>query len=314
MPIDRRRREQNRRTILSMLETTPATVARPYGPASATDEIPDLDFDWRPRPMEKAVGARRSYRWSIILSAAALGAAALIGLQFLVKVPQEKADARRLEYATAIGAFTDAVNALTAAPRPSDPAALAEFRREVEEFAAVAEAPLPSVLPLLPIGPIEDLRPGRAEMLAAVDSANTMLESLTAAAAYREAAAGLIAVPLLPSEAPPELIDPAARAIADMQTIAETSLRSMSDDPAFATFRERAAAAVAAIPEWAGRYLLALRRGDVEDAAAALADLQARSDLLSAELDATLGELDAAAVTTLADILRRLERAVIELG
>lgn len=314
MPIDRRRREQNRKTILSMLETTPATVARPYGPSAKAEEIPDLDFDWRPRPMEKAIGARRSYRWSIILSAAALGAAALIGLQFLVKVPQEKADARRLEYATAIGAFSDAVEALAGAPTPSEPAALAEFRREVEEFVAVAEAPLPSVLPLLPIGPIEDLRPGRAEMLAAADSANALLASLTGAAAYREAAAGLITVPLLPSEAPPELIDPAARAIADMQTIAEASLRSMDDDPAFAAFRERAVTAVESLPEWADRYLLALRRGDVEEAVAALADLQGRADLLSQELDTALVEMDAAATATLADIRQRLERAIIELG
>jgi len=54
----RHEREAHRRTILSMLETTPATVASPVAPGQPSEPIPDLDFDWRPRPLDAAVRAQ----------------------------------------------------------------------------------------------------------------------------------------------------------------------------------------------------------------------------------------------------------------
>jgi hypothetical protein len=314
MPITPRERDANRRSILDMLETTPATVARPTAPAEPAEPLPDLDFDWRPRPLDRAVGARRSFRWSILVAAAGLGILALVAVQVLVTVPQQKADARRVVYREALSAFAPALQALAAAPAPSDPTALGAFADAVAVFGDVVRADLPTVIPLLPIGPIEELRPARSEMLAVVDAADGMLTDLAAATSYRQAAATILALPLLPTSAPEALIDPAARAIADMQSATERGYAALDDDPAFAGYRERVAAAIDGLPAWADAYLLALRRGDAAQTAALIAQFEAQIALAAAELEAAVADVDDAARTAITEMQERLDQARILLG
>lgn len=313
MAIHPRERDANRRTIIDMLETTPTGAASSHG-AAVPDLLPDLDFDWRPQPMEKAVDARRTFRWSILFAAMALGVLALVGVQFLVTVPQQKADERRVEYRAALDEFSAALDLFAAAPAPSDPVALAAFAAAAADLEATASAPLPTVIPLLPIGPIEELRPGRSEMLGMVDAVEQMVTDLAAASAYRDAAADILAMPLLPTEAPTELIDPAARAIADMQSQSQSAFDRLDDDPAFAAYRERASAAIEALPDWSNRYLLALRRGDVEATTTILAEMQARVSLANTELEIAVADLDAAARETIAALQVSLQEARVKLG
>lgn len=314
MAIPPRERDANKRTILNMLETTPAGVARPHGASEPSEPIPDLDFDWQPHPLDRAVGTRRTFRWSILIAAAVLGAVALVAVQVLITVPQQKADARRLVYRAALDTYEPALAAFAAAPVPSDPEALTAFAGATADFAAVARADLPTVIPLLPIGPIEELHPARGEMLAMVDAAETLLADLAAASTYREAAAEILALPLLPTQAPAELIDPAARAIADMQSSTERAYAGLDDNPTFAAYRDRVAEAIDALSDWADRYLLALRRGDVEAAAALVAEFQARASLATAELEGAVADVDAAAIATIPALLTSLEEARIKLG
>lgn len=297
-----------------MLETTPATAARPQAPAEMAEPLPDIDFDWRPRPLDATVGARRSFRWSILVAAAVLGALALVAVQVLVTVPQHRADTRRAEYREALTAFEPALTALAAAPAPSDPEALRAFADATAGFAEVVRADLPTVIPLLPIGPIEELRPARSEMLAVVDAAEGLLTDLAAATRYREAAASILVLPLLPTSAPETLIDPAARAIADMQSATERGYAALDDDPAFAGYRDRVAAAIDALPAWADAYLLSLRRGDAAETATAIAQFQAQIALATAELEAAVADVDAAARTTITEMQQRLDEARILLG
>ncbi|HAX81935.1 MAG TPA: hypothetical protein DCY40_05150 [Actinobacteria bacterium] len=297
-----------------MLETTPATVARPQAPAEMAEPVPDIDFDWRPRPLDATVGARRSFRWSILVAAAVLGGVALVAVQILVTVPQQRADARRGEYREALTAFEPALTALAAAPAPSDPEALGAFADASAGFAEVVRAALPTVIPLLPIGPIEELRPARSEMLAVVDAAESLLTDLAAATRHREAAAAILAFPLLPTSAPEALIDPAARAIADMQSATERGYAALDDDPAFAGYRDRVAAAIDALPAWADAYLLALRRGDAAETTTLIAQFQAQIALATAELESAVADVDAAARTTITEMQRRLDEARILLG
>ncbi len=314
MPITPRERDANKRTILDMLETTPATLARPQREADPADQIPDIDFDWRPRPLDRAVATRRSFRWSILVAAAVLGGLALVAVQVLITVPQGKADARRVEYRAAIDAFEPALVALASAPAPSDPDALGAFADAHHEFSAVVRADLPTVIPLLPIGPIEELRPARSEMLAVIDAGDQMLTDLAAATTYREAAAQILALPLLPTEAPEELIDAAARAIADMQSATERAYIGLDDDPAYAAYRDRVAEAIDALPDWSDSYLLALRRGDPVETAAVISEMQARAALAAAELEAAVADVDAGAVATIAGMRSGLVEARIRLG
>lgn len=314
MAIPPRERNANKKTILNMLETTPASVAQLRGPSQPNEPLSDLDFDWRPRPLDRAVGTRRSFRWSILIAAAVLGGLALVAVQLLITVPQKKADARRVEYHSALDAYEPAVAAFATAPTPSDPEALTAFADATAEFSGIVRANLPTVIPLLPIGPIEELRPARSEMLAVADAAETLLTGLGAASTYRDAAASILALPFLPTSAPIELIDPAARAIADMQTDTERAYANLDDDPAFTAYRERVAEAIDALPDWAERYLLSLRRGEVETTTVLVAEFQARAALATAELEAAVADVDAAAVAAIPAIQTRLEEARIRLG
>lgn len=314
MPIPPNERDANRRTILEMLETTPAAAARPQPPAEAQEPIPDIDFDWQPRPLDRTVVGRRSFRWPILAVAATLGVLALVAVQVLVTIPQARADGRRVEYRAALNEFEPALRAIAEAPAPSDPEALSSFAEATATFAAIVRADLPTVIPLLPIGPIEELRPARSEMLAVVDEAEAMMTDLAAAARYREAAENILAVPLLPTEAPESLIDPAARAIADMQSATERAFATLDDDITFQSYRNRVAEAIASLPEWADRYLLALRRGDAEETALVIAELQARASLATAELEEAVADVDAAAVESIAAMQSRLVEARIRLG
>jgi hypothetical protein len=314
MPITPRDRDANKRSILDMLETTPATAARPQASREMAEPVPDIDFDWQPRPLDRVVGGRRSFRWSILVAAGVLGALALVAVQILVTVPQQKADARRVVYREAIAVFEPALTTLAAAPAPSDPVALGAFADATAPFAEIVRADLPTLIPLLPIGPIEELRPTRSELLAVVDAAENLLTDLAAATRYRQAAATILALPLLPTTAPETLIDPAARAIADMQSATERGYAALDDDPAFAGYRERVAAAIDALPAWADAYLLALRRGDAEETAALIAEFQAQVSLAAAELEAAVADVDAAARATIAEMQQRLGEARILLG
>lgn len=314
MAIHPRQRNHNKRTIIGMLETTPATVAREIRPSLPAEPVPDLDFDWRPQPLDRAIGTRRSFRWSILMAAAVLSGLALVAVQVLVTVPQQRADARRIEYRAALDAYEPALTAYAAAAAPSDPAALAAFSDATNAFAAVARAGLPTVIPLLPVGPIEELRPARSEMLAMVDTAETILADLAAAAAYRRAAAEILALPFLPTEAPVELIDPAARAIADMESATEMAVAALDDDPLFTAYRQRVGEAVDALPDWANRYLLALHQGDVEATTTLVVEFRARSALATAELEAAVGDVDRAAAALIPDLQTGLEQARIKLG
>ena len=293
-----REREANRRTILSMLETTPATVARATSLGEPLEPVPDIDFDWRPHPLDRTVMARRTYRWPIVVGAVLAGAGLLLAARYAVIVPADRATIRQAEYTTATDGFAAALERLATAPTVADPALAAEFAAATAGLRSVAESPLPWSVPLIPLGP--HLPPVRAKLLEVSDAAADLSAVIAQAAAYRDAGDHILAIPLLPYSAPPELIDPAARALADMQAQSEAALASLDDDPNFAGYRTLVTEAMAALPQWIDRYLLALRRGDSQTATNLVTQLgESRADAES-ELGAVLAAVDADADAALA--------------
>jgi hypothetical protein len=310
--VNRREREQHRRTILSMLETTPATVARPVAPGEAAEPIPDIDFDWRPHPLDRTVSSRRTYRFPIVVGAVVAAVAILVAARFLVQVPADRATALQAEYVTALSEFGQALDSLDRAPTVTDPDVATGFVSAVEALRVTADIPLPWSIPLIPLGP--DLGPARARMQAVVDTAADLATEVAGAGRYRAAADDVIAIPLLPFDAPPELIDPAAKALADMQAGTETALASLDDDPAYAAYRAAARDAAAALPQWIDRYLLALRRGDTTTSAALIAELQGTKADLEAQLAAVLDQVDAHAAEAIPALRAGVEAARVLTG
>lgn len=308
-------REANRQTILDLLETTPATEARPVTPGQPEELVPDIDFDWRPTPLGSIVRSRRQYRWPVVIGALLVGLAVLFVARFFILLPADEAEARLADYAAAIDEFDGALDAMEAAASLTDPTAASRFLAAADALREVATPGPPGLLPFLPAGPVGDVKAARVRLLALADAADSIAERLALGSTYRAASEDILAIPLLPFSAPPELIDPAAEALAEMQADSEAAAAALDDeDEGYAGYRDAVAAALEELPGWIDRYLLALRREDEAGAVALVAELQALRDGTLAELDASLASVESDAADLVESMRRRVEEIRILVG
>lgn len=304
-----RERQQNRRTILSLLETKPATAARPVSPEAPAESVPEIDFDWRPRPLARAVDSDRTFRWPIVLLSLFIGVSAALAVRLFIAVPTNLAAEHLASYREAIDGFDTALTSMAAAPEKSNPTPVSEFSTAVTEFRIAAEEPLPSGVRLIGQAGTADLEAAQRHLLVMADSADSLLARLHTASSYRGLGQQLGSLPLLPTHAPPELIDPAARSLADFQTSVATVVERFDEHPDFEAFRARVGDTLEALPVWIDSYLLALRQEDQEAAAMLLVELQARMELISAELELALTTVEEEAAAVLASLRSAVEGA-----
>lgn len=311
MRVSRRDRAANRRTIIDMLETTPAKVARPVRRATGEDEISELDFDWRPQPLERVIASGRSFRWPIIGAALVLAAVAILAVRGLGTISESQAAERLAAYSDQVALFSTAVDDLESALPDIDVDSALAFSVATDELRAAATEDLPGLPPFVPQGALGDVAAVQDHLLGIVDVATTISADLDLAAGYAAASAQLFGVPPLPREAPEELIDSAGSAIADMQTQTLAELARLEPDDRFATYVGRVEDALESVPDWADRYLLALRRGDVDSAEALIVEITARRQILDAELDVALQDVSSAVASRMADIRTAITEAEV---
>jgi len=290
MRLGRRQREANRRTIIDMLETTPAHAARPAR-RSKSDDISDLDFDWRPQPLERVVASGRSFRWPIIGAAIVLAAVAIITVRGLGTISDSQADERLAAYNVEVTTFSAALDALEETLPDIEVQSALAFSVATDDLRLAATEDLPGLPPFVPQGSLGDVVAVQDLLLAIVDVAITVSADLDIAATYKTASERLFAVPPLPFSAPEELLEPAGAAIADMQTETLAALAGLDPDERFEMYVGRIEDALNAVPDWADRYLLALRRNDTEAAEALIVEITARLQLIEAELDVALDDV-----------------------
>ena len=290
MRLGRRQREANRRTIIDMLETTPAHAARPAR-RSKSDDISDLDFDWRPQPLERVVASGRSFRWPIIGAAIVLAAVAIIAVRGLGTISDSQADERLTAYNVEVTTFSAALDALEETLPDIEVQSALAFSVATDDLRLAATEDLPGLPPFVPQGSLGDVVAVQDLLLAIVDVAITVSADLDIAATYKTASERLFAVPPLPFSAPEELLEPAGAAIADMQTETLAALAGLDPDERFEMYVGRIEDALNAVPDWADRYLLALRRNDTEAAEALIVEITARLQLIEAELDVALDDV-----------------------
>lgn len=307
-------READRRTILGMLETTPATAARLGGPATTDEPIPDIDFDWQPRPLGRLITSRRQYRWPIVIGAVLIGAAVLFVARFFILLPADEAEARLAEYAIAVDEFSQAIDAMESASSLTDPVAASQFLQAADDLREVARPGPPGILPFIPAGPVGDVKAARQRLLILAEAADTIAERLARAADYRAASEEILDIPLLPYTAPPELIDPAAEALSKMQTASESAASRLDDSEEYAGYREALDTALGELSGVIDRYLLALRRSTEGEAVAAVAELQALRDRTITEVETVLGQVEADAETLIVDLRNVIEQVRILVG
>lgn len=311
MRVGRRRRKANRRSIIDMLETTPAQVASPSAPTAGDDDVGDIDFDWRPLPLEKVVSGDRSFRWPIIGAATVLAAVAILAVRGLGTISDAQAEERLVAYQSELADFSEAVDELEAALPATDVDAALAFSLATDELLTAASEDLPGLPPFVPQGSLGDVAKAQEHLLAIVDVATTISADLDTAATFLAASETLFTVPPLPFEAPDELIEPASRAIADMQTRTLGTLAGLEPDTAFADYLSRLDEAIESIPDWSDRYLLALRRGDTESAEALIAEITARRQLLDAELEVALSSVSRGVSERIAEIRTAIDQAEV---
>jgi hypothetical protein len=272
-----------------MLETTAATPARPPSrPPSDADG--ELDFDWRPEPLGRAIDSDRTFRWPIVIASLFIGVSVALIIRLFIASPADSAAARLDQYRDAATSLDAALRTVLEAP-PGDPAAADALEIVVADLRALLAEPLPGDSPFFGGGSVADLEAAHQRLTPIIDSAETIARDLRLAATYREASIDMLALPLLPTEVPPELIDPAARTLADFRASASAAAATLDDSAAFAGFRQRVGEINDLMPSWSDRYLLALRREDVAATTDLLGDMQARFDLARAELNAALQTL-----------------------
>ena len=304
-----------RRTILSMLETTPATAARPGVPGALEELLPDLDFDWQPRPLGAAVASRRQYRWPIVIGALLVGVTVLLVARFFVLLPADEAEERLAGYALAVDDFASAIDAMESAANLTDPVAAGQFLEAADALREVARPGPPGILPFIPAGPVADVRSARHRLIVLANAADSIAERLATAARYRAASQEILDIPLLPFTAPLELIDPAAKALAEMQATSEAAATDLDDeDEEYAAYRESVDAALATLPAWIDRYLLALRRDNGPTAITLVAQLHATRDGTLAAVEGVLGEVETEAAALITELRRGIEEVRIVIG
>ncbi len=290
MRLGRRQREANRRTIIDMLETTPAHAARPAR-RSKSDDIGDLDFDWRPQPLERVVASGRSFRWPIIGAAIVLAAVAIIAVRGLGTISDSQADERLAAYNAEVTTFSVALDALEETLPDIEVQSALAFSVATDDLRLAATEDLPGLPPFVPQGSLGEVAAVQDLLLAIVDVATTVSADLDIAATYKTASERLFVVPPLPFSAPEELLEPAGAAIADMQTETLAALAGLDPDERFEMYVGRIEDALDVVPDWADRYLLALRRNDTEAAGALIVEITARRQLIEAELGVALDDV-----------------------
>ena len=311
MRVGRRKREANRRTIIDMLETTPAQVPRPASGSSDEDTISDLDFDWKPRPLERIFSSGRSFSWPIIGAAIVLAAVAIIAVRGLGTISDSQADERLAAYNTEVARFSAEFDALEAKLPDIDVETASAFSAATDELRSAASQDLPGLPPFVPQGSLGDLATVQDHLLALVDVATTVSADLKVAATHKTASERLFTLPPLPFQAPGELIDPAGDAIADMQTETIAALAGLDPDERFAKYVARIEDALDSLPDWADRYLLALRRAESETAEGLIIEIAARRQLIEAELEAALTDMSSAVSARMEEIRRALTEAEV---
>jgi hypothetical protein len=290
-----------------MLETTAATPARPLArhDGEAGD---DLDFDWRPEPLMRAVDSDRTFRWPIVIASLFIGVAVALVIRLFVASPADSANARLDEYRAVATTLQEALRGALDTPT-GDPAAVAALADAVDTARESVSRPLPRGVPIIGQGPGAELDAAHQRLMTIVDSAATIIPRLQLSRTYRQAGADILSLPLLPNQVTPDLIDPAARTLDEFRAGAVAAVARLDDEPGFAAFRDLVTEFVEGLAPWSDRYLLGLRRSDAETTAALVAELHARANLARAELDQILDDLDTAITADGLEILDALAQA-----
>jgi hypothetical protein len=319
--LRRRERPADRRSILDLLETTPARVAAPPPPTEADEPIPDEDLEWVPRELPRAVRSRRNFRIPVVVIALALAAFAYAGIQASLGLPRAWAEERMDRYEQALLAVQDTMPGLEAAAAAiTDPTTgdLTSYRVSLVGTdtaaarleAAGAETPPPDLL-LVPDQDLELLPPLQDRMRTIAADVTGIGRLLTDIADYRQAFARMFRMPDLPGPNEGPSVDLMADRLSAMltETIAVAGDLPHVDD--LAPHRTEVARLIEWLPEWQAAYLHALRDGDVDLAGGLMTEAELRIGSAGSGLTEALVRAGGRVEEAISNLRREVETALV---
>ena len=156
---------------------------------------------------------------------------------------------------------------------------------------AVATAPMPATLPLVPRDGFDSLEPTRDTMTVLGATGRNVAGRIGIGFTYRTSIEALFGIDGLPIDAPDDAITDLSLALAE--DLAETGrlIADLPQDARFVAVAEAATVASQRYPTWQLEYLDALRQGDREQAGALVAELAAALGTVDSRLHTALGDL-----------------------
>ena len=294
-----------------MLETTAATQARPESGRHVPEED-DLDFDWRPEPLQRAIDSDRTFRWPIVIAALFIGVAVALSFRLFILGPANSASARLDEYRAVAVALDSAAQGVL-----DSPTGAAEAAAVLDEAVVALQTALAPPLPGGPIGgqgPSAELSDAHDSLTVIADAAVALASKLEISTVYRQNAAAILTMPLLPDEAPEDLIDAAERTLGDYRVAAIAAVARFGDEPEMEIFRTQISEFVDNISPWSDLYLIALSRGETANVQSLLDDLRSQIALATAELDTKLAGVEGQITTEALALITSLQQSGLLVG
>ena len=263
----------------------------PTGEQTVTAPIPSASSDADLAPV---VRSRRRFRWPVVVILVTMIGAIAAAAWWLPQSVQNQALAVRQGYydATAdLRAYLPtAQTGLDAITNPaSDEAAVsaavpivAEFDTKAFALASATAEPLPSVPPLIPSSPIDELVPLKATGSILGAAASDLARSLGGAYVYRTSIPLLLDTGPLPTSATTQDVNEISVRLAESLATDAGIIADLPDQPIFAEVIVAATTAAERYAAWQDEYLASLTGEDPEVAATLIEEIDTMRDTLGA--------------------------------
>ena len=267
------------------------------------------DAAWHPRPVDDADDERHVRWWAVILIVGLATGLALF-VRLALGLSSDRAEPRLIEYRDASSALIEAVEkvelalpALIAEDRdPELISSVVELQASAASLAATIAEPLPTVPPLLPSGPIDDLVGIRGRLAILADRANDTAARLTNADTYLSGVENAFRLPALPIAATRSAVAETADVLNAFARNSRTTVANLPGIAELAAHHDALEDIVEWLPTWQRRYGESLRDSD-----------SGRAQLLIIEIRDRIRSADQALTAPLAALRRALESDVAEL-
>ena len=336
---------ENTATDIEVMATVPARIAAPVAfdgdPGTSTSSFhpvplapppPEFDEGVTPKPpavaqapttsddadLAPVLRSRRRFRWPVVIGLIGFIGLIAVAAWWMPRSVQDQALAVRQGYYDAAADLRAYLptgqTGLDAITNPaSDEAAVsgavpivAEFDTKAFALASATAEPLPSVPPLVPSSPVDELVPLKATGSILGASASELARSLGGAYVYRTSIPLLLDTGPLPTSATTQEVNEISVRLAESLATDAGIIADLPEQPIFADVLMGATAAAERYAAWQDEYLASLTGEDPEVAAKLIEEIDTMRDTLDALNGSALldyrTEADAA-IVTLADEL-----------